>query len=207
MNTAFLRRARISFLVGSATILVGLAAAACDSSPAQSGQATTPPIPTSTATASTHADAPAAPVAGTSAPDAPTADAPAPGTKSPRPPAPAPGPQPLLGTVWSEGGQEGYGTVRPKTIYNGGDPTGWVTDVHWQSWGGPVAIGTGMASDARSTTVADAPHRKATVQAFNLGVCKGKLMYQAIEWYFPSQGDKFDPHHYINICTGEYVGS
>ncbi|MEV4318077.1 hypothetical protein [Actinocrispum sp. NPDC049592] len=200
MNTAFLRRARISFLVGSTAVLVGLAASACDSSPASSGQGSTPPIPTSTATSSTHAEAPAAPVADSSKASEPAA---VPTTKTPRP---APKPEPLLGTVWSEG-QEGYGTAHPKTIYNGGDPTGWVTDVHWQSWGDPVAIGTGMASDARNTVVADAPQRKATVRAFNLGVCKGKLMYQAIEWYFPSQGDKFDPHHYINICTGEYVGS
>jgi hypothetical protein len=48
--------------------------------------------------------------------------------------------------------------------------------------------------------------RTATVQAFNLGMCHGKLMYQAVEWYFPSEGGTFDPN-YWNICTGERVGS
>lgn len=32
-------------------------------------------------------------------------------------------------------------------------------------------------------------------------------MYRAIEWYFPSKGEKFDPHEYIDICQGDYVPS
>jgi len=31
-------------------------------------------------------------------------------------------------------------------------------------------------------------------------------MYRAITWYFPERGGSFNPHVYINICTGEYVG-
>ncbi|HKN54590.1 MAG TPA: hypothetical protein VJX66_18970 [Amycolatopsis sp.] len=183
MNNMLIHRARISLFAGAATILVGLTASACGSSPAPASPATTTPVPASTATPGTQPAAPA--------------------TASARPSKPG-GPDPVLGTVWGPG-QQGYGTARPATIFNGGDPTGLVTGVHWQSWGGPVAIGTGMSSDARNTDVANAQQRKATIQAFNLGVCKGKLMYQAIEWYFP--GDKFDPHKYIDICTGKYVGS
>jgi len=111
-----------------------------------------------------------------------------------------------LGTTWGPD-QKGYGAARPDTIFNGGDPTGLVTDVRWKSWGGPVAIASGMSYDPHGGTVADSTREKATVEAFNLGVCHGTLMYQAIEWYFPVDGDKFDPHININICTGEYVGS
>jgi hypothetical protein len=53
--------------------------------------------------------------------------------------------------------------------------------VRWQSWGGPVAIGSGMSDDDNNSTVADGVQRMATVEAFNLGVCHGTLMYQAIE--------------------------
>jgi hypothetical protein len=31
-------------------------------------------------------------------------------------------------------------------------------------------------------------------------------MYQAVEWFFPGDGQSFDPNHYLNICTGQYVG-
>ncbi len=37
----------------------------------------------------------------------------------------------------------GWGTTRPAEIFNGGDPNGLVTDIHWSSWGGPAATGWG----------------------------------------------------------------
>ena len=40
---------------------------------------------------------------------------------------------------------QGFGQARPATVYNGGDPTGRVTAVTWNSWGGPTAVGTGMS--------------------------------------------------------------
>jgi hypothetical protein len=30
-------------------------------------------------------------------------------------------------------------------------------------------------------------------------------MYEAIEWYFPRQGETFNPNQYENICRGTYV--
>jgi len=45
------------------------------------------------------------------------------------------------------------------------------------------------------------------VVAFDLGTCDGKLMYQAIEWYFPQHGQSFNPNTYQDICTGSYVGN
>jgi len=37
----------------------------------------------------------------------------------------------------------GWGTARPSEIFNGGDPSGLVTRIHWMSWGGSSAVGTG----------------------------------------------------------------
>ena len=53
---------------------------------------------------------------------------------------------------------------------------------------------------------ADGTSATATVEAFKLGMCQGKLEYQAVEWYFPQYGQSFDPNQYMNICTGTYVG-
>lgn len=32
-------------------------------------------------------------------------------------------------------------------------------------------------------------------------------MYQAIEWYFPQYGQRFNPDQYEDICTGSYITS
>lgn len=37
----------------------------------------------------------------------------------------------------------GWGTARPSEIFNGGDPSGLVTHIHWASWGGASAVGSG----------------------------------------------------------------
>ena len=41
---------------------------------------------------------------------------------------------------------EGWGSSQPARIYNGGDPSGRVTEIHWTSWGGSTAIGYGLNS-------------------------------------------------------------
>lgn len=193
MSNTLFRRARILFGVGVGTVLIGLTVSACGSSAAAVSGTTS--IPTSSAASSPRNVAPA-----TSVP-VPTSGRAATTTH------PTPAPVPVLGTVWGPGGQQGYGVAHPDTIFNGGDPTGLVTKVRWQSWGSPTAVATGISSDPGNGIVANAVQRQATVRAFDLGRCQGKLMYRAIEWYFPADGQKFDPHKYINICTGEYVGS
>jgi hypothetical protein len=43
------------------------------------------------------------------------------------------------------------------------------------------------------------------VEPAHLGMCDGKLMYQAVEWYFPGEGQSFNAKQYENVCTGSYV--
>ena len=38
----------------------------------------------------------------------------------------------------------GFGTARPGAIFNGGDPSGRVTHIHWTNWGQSVATGRGL---------------------------------------------------------------
>jgi hypothetical protein len=117
-------------------------------------------------------------------------------------------PVPTLGQMAGTFGMngQGFGLVRPSTVFNGGDPSGLVLSVVWGSWGGPRAVGTGISDySAPNQSVAGGTRLPATIVAFNLGTCDGKLMYQAVEWYFPERGQIFDPTTYENICTGSYV--
>jgi len=101
---------------------------------------------------------------------------------------------------------KGFGQVRPAEVFNGGDPTGLVTHIVWSSWGGTQATAAGTAEYVGpNQSVAQGTEQTATVVAFNLGTCDGKLMYQAVEWYFPQHGQAFNPAMYENVCTGSYV--
>lgn len=198
MNTKLSRRARLLAGIGAGAVILAITATACDSTPtaAPAPHSTATSAPTTSTTAPTTTNP--APVAVDST--APAAPKPTSSTK--------PAPVPVLGKArWTGYQTEGYGTVRPTVIDNGGDGTGVVTDVKWQSWGGATAIATGIAADTNDTSkpLALSPMGPATVQAFDLGLCDGKLMYRAIEWYFPADGNKFNPNSYTNICTGEYV--
>lgn len=115
---------------------------------------------------------------------------------------------PTLGLVWGPGGQQGYGTVRPETVFNGGDPTGLVQHINWYSWGGATAVGTGTAEYvAPGQSVAQGTAQPASIVAFDLGTCGGHPAYRAIEWWFPAHGGAFKSTTYINDCTGTYVGN
>jgi hypothetical protein len=55
--------------------------------------------------------------------------------------------------------------------------------------------------------VATGTEETATVVAFDLGMCGDKLMYRAVEWYYPQHGMTFRPQQYEDICTGAYMPS
>ncbi len=118
----------------------------------------------------------------------------------------AAGPAPRLGRAYTPG-VSGFGRVRPPRIFLGGDPTGLVEHIHWSGWGGSKAAGEGDAEyDWPGTAVAaNGFSTGARVVAFHLGICRGHRSYDALEWYFPKYGQLFDPHKYINSCTGEFV--
>jgi hypothetical protein len=54
-------------------------------------------------------------------------------------------PTPVLGTRYFYAPDaSGFGRAHPSLFSNGGDPSGVVSDIHWSSWGGPVAVGVGQ---------------------------------------------------------------
>jgi hypothetical protein len=111
---------------------------------------------------------------------------------------------PVLAGPWSTY-QEGYGHARPKRIFNGGDGSGLLQEVRWTTWGHAKAIGEGIGLYvAPRQSNAEGTRERARVVAFQLGYCHGKHAYEAIEWYFPQHGQRFNPNQYIEACTGEY---
>ncbi len=120
----------------------------------------------------------------------------------------ASGSAPQLGRAYTRG-VSGFGRVRPARIFLGGDPTGLVEHIHWSGWGAASALGEGYAEyDWPGTPVAgNGVSSAARVVAFHLGSCRGHRSYNALEWYFPEDGQLFNPHKYINTCTGEFVGA
>ena len=112
--------------------------------------------------------------------------------------------EPILAGPWGTG-QQGYGHAKPSRIFNGGDPTGLVTDIHWLTWGQARAIGTGSAEwVGPNEDVAEGHAEQTRIVLFQLGQCHGRPAYDAIEWYFPQHGQHFNPRQYINACTGTY---
>ncbi len=111
---------------------------------------------------------------------------------------------PILAGPWSLH-QKGYGHVKPAIVFNGGDPTGLVRYINWNSWGSAHAVGTGIAEyEAPNQPVAGGSQEIARIVLFQLGSCHHRRAYNAIEWYFPQHGQHFNPHQYINACTGQY---
>jgi hypothetical protein len=111
--------------------------------------------------------------------------------------------EPILAGPWSLN-QEGYGHVRPRAVFNGGDPTGLIRRIEWLTWGGPRAVGVGISTYvAPGQITAEGRPESAVIVLFKLGTCHGRRAYDAIQWYFPEHGEHFDPHRAgYKICTG-----
>jgi hypothetical protein len=78
----------------------------------------------------------------------------------------------------------GWGTYKPSEIFNGGDPTGRIEDIDWNSWGGSSAIGYGTGLYVGpDSDVADGRPGRAELRAFDLGHCTvgGPLTYRRLD--------------------------
>jgi len=108
-----------------------------------------------------------------------------------------------LGVTPRNSDDGGFGTAKPKSFGYGGDPTSFIWDVHWQSWGGSRATATGRADwvwpgwSVASGSVVTA----ATVVAWDPVSCKGQRVYARVEWYFPSKGQTFSARAGADLCS------
>jgi hypothetical protein len=97
---------------------------------------------------------------------------------------------------------KGFGRVRPKEVYFGGDAQSVVEKIHWDKWGPPRAVGDGTAwyLPPGVKSVSEGHAAPAKIVAFDLGTCDGKLAYRKLEWFFPSHGGHFIASRGHSIC-------
>ncbi len=115
----------------------------------------------------------------------------------------------MLGSRSFEPNGAGWGKVHPSRIFNGGDPSGLVTHIHWTGWGDSVATGRGLNSIFK-------PHGgfypglvTIELHASDLGHCAagGPLAYRRLSVRVPSRpGGKLGPWTLWSgastICSG-----
>jgi hypothetical protein len=80
---------------------------------------------------------------------------------------------------------EGFGTAEPSTIFNGGDPSGDVTKIHWTGWGNPTAIGHGLNPIFKPHGGYYRKPAKIELRATDLGKCGNQAAYTRLEVRVP----------------------
>ena len=112
---------------------------------------------------------------------------------------------PVLGWTHAFPNGAGFGHVKPSHVYLGGDPTGEVTSVHWQGWGGAKTVGHGTGWCPRSS-VADGYHCSVSLHVSNLGSCHGRRAYRVLVFYFkPGPHARWEFGSKWNACTGQGI--
>jgi hypothetical protein len=95
---------------------------------------------------------------------------------------------PVLGSKqFSEPYGAGFGHPEPEVIFNGGDPSGEVSEIHWRSWGGPMAIGYGREPLFRPQGGYYRKLGRVELRANILGKCAGKHAYTRLEIRAPKR--------------------
>ena len=91
---------------------------------------------------------------------------------------------PVLGSTGLGGSTKGFGKVKPRVVYLGGDITGYVHKLHWKHWGWRRAVGWGRGyypppgqPSANSVAV---PFQ---LRASHLGMCHGRRAYKRLGFY------------------------
>jgi hypothetical protein len=82
---------------------------------------------------------------------------------------------PILSGAGASPYSKGFGQVKPREIYLGGDPTGLVCNIHWDTWGGTFAVGTGTGFYvSRNQIVANGHSAPAVIVLYHFGFWNSK---------------------------------
>jgi hypothetical protein len=96
----------------------------------------------------------------------------------------------------------GFGTVKPRHVFLGGDPTGNVTSVAWHNWGSQRSTGFGTGW-CPGRSVASGHPCPVSLHVYALATCHRRRAYTKMAFYFktrPSARWKLGSRW--NICTG-----
>jgi hypothetical protein len=88
----------------------------------------------------------------------------------------------------------GWGTEKPKAIFNGGAPSGAVDHIRWSHWGGRVATGRGRIALYKPGGGYYAKRGAIKLRAYAIGPCGGHRAYTRLSISVPDRpGGPFGP--------------
>jgi hypothetical protein len=109
---------------------------------------------------------------------------------------------PVLGSRQAFPNGAGFGTVKPRHVFLGGDPTGNVTSVSWRNWGSQRSAGFGTGW-CPGRSVASGHSCSVSLHAFRLGSCHHRRAYTAMTFYFKSRpSSRWKLGSKWNVCSG-----
>jgi hypothetical protein len=80
---------------------------------------------------------------------------------------------------------DGFGSAHPHRIFNGGDPNGMVSSIHWTGWGRAAAYGRGLNPIFRPGGGYFARRARVLLRAQRLGTCGAGPAYTQLSIRFP----------------------
>jgi hypothetical protein len=111
-------------------------------------------------------------------------------------------PAPVLGWKAAFPNGQGFGAVKPRTVYLGGDPTGNVSAITWHQWGLKRSVGFGRGW-CPGRSVASGHPCLAALHVYGLGTCHGRRAYRTLAFYFKSR-TRWTAGSKWNVCSGQY---
>ncbi len=111
----------------------------------------------------------------------------------------------LLGWKRAFQNGQGFGAAKPRVVYLGGDPTGYVSKLRWYHWGSSRAVGYGQGWCAGPSGVADGHYCTTALHVSNVGICHGRRAYRVMVFAFkPGPRKHWEGGAKLNVCTGQY---
>jgi hypothetical protein len=96
------------------------------------------------------------------------------------------GPVPVLGSKsFAKPYGAGFGLPEPEAIFNGGDPSGEVSKIHWTDWGETTATGYGLNAIFRPQGGYYRKRARVELRATDLGKCGKQVAYTRLEVRIP----------------------
>ncbi len=97
-------------------------------------------------------------------------------------------------------GGKGFGAVKPRTVYLGGNPTGDFQELGLHAWGEKRSVGYGRGYyPPPGRPLADAISVPVALHAYSLQTCKGHLAYRRLSVFFKYQGH-YTASAVLGIC-------
>jgi hypothetical protein len=94
----------------------------------------------------------------------------------------------------------GFGTVHPRRVFFGGDPTSNISKIVWSKWGTRTATGLGTGWCPGKRGVADGHPCSVRLRVWNLGACHGHEAYRTIELRYETRRGRWSGGDPGNVC-------